>query len=159
MAYFVIDPTADLTTSAVANTLVDELRTLTVGGDVQVVRVDLVGKGQAQTSITGIQLDLIRYTTPSTLGTAITPNPRKTTSAAVRLTAFTGPTAGATLTYQWSGGMMSSGQGGFQAVDPLLADAIYLANGGGANGNLDLEDETEGTVALKYHYAMLFNEI
>ena len=159
MAYYSITPTADVTTSSSANTLVDELRILTVGNDFYLSRVDLVGKGQAQTSITGVQVDLIRYGTASTTGTAITPQPRNPRSAAAVTTPFTGPTAGTTLKYQWAGGMMSSGQGGFQAIDPLLQDAIYLVNGGGANGNLDLEDETEGTVALKYHYTILFNEV
>jgi hypothetical protein len=158
MAYYSIDPTADLTTSASANTLVDQLRILTVGNDFRITRVDLVGKGAAQANITGLEVDLIRYTTPSTVGAAIVPQPRNPRAAASVTTPLTGPTAGATLKYQWSGGMMSSGQGGFQAQDPLIKDAIYLPNGGGANGNIDLEDQTEGTVAMKYHYTIVADE-
>jgi hypothetical protein len=149
----------DYTTSATANTLVDQMRLTTAANDAYLVRLDLVGKGQAQASITGIEADLIRYTTASTVGTTVVPNPRNPRAAAATTVAATLPTAGATLKYQWNGGMMSSGQGGFQAVDPLLQDAIYLVNGGGANGNCDIEDQTEGTVALKYHFTVLFNEV
>jgi hypothetical protein len=159
VAYYSLDFIGDSTTSASANTLVDQLRILTVGNDCYVVRVDLVGKGAAQSTITGIEVDMIRYTTASTTGTAVAVQPRNPRAAAAVTTPFSLPTAGATLKYQWSGGMMSSGQGGFQAVDPLLQDAIYLVNGGGANGNLDLEDQTEGTAAMKYRYTVLINEV
>ncbi len=48
-------PTADVATSASANTSVDHLRTLTVGRDAALVKLDLVGKGAAQSTITGIE--------------------------------------------------------------------------------------------------------
>lgn len=151
--YYSIIPTSDVATSATANTLVDHLRLLTVGNQAWVSKLDLVGKGAAQTSITGTEIDLIRYGTASTSGGAITPNPRVPTSPAATTTAFTGPTVGTTAKYQWSGGMMSSGQGGFVPLDPN-DDAIELYSGGGTNGNVDLESQTEGTVALNLKYTL-----
>ncbi len=158
MPYFMsVVPTADVATSATANTSVDHLRALTVGKDAFLTSLALIGKGQAQTSITGIEVRISRFTTASTLGAAITPNPRDPNSPAAITTFFTGPTVGATEKIQWAGGMMSSGQGGFIPVNPD-DDAIALANGGGANGNADMLSQTEGTLALNYKYTLGFLE-
>ena len=152
--YFATAPTADVATSASANTAVDHLRTLTVAQQAAAVtKLDLIGKGAAQSTITGIEIRLSRFTTPSTVGSGITPAKRNSDQPAANLTAFTGPTIGATETIQWSGGMMSSGQGGFTPLDPY-DDAIYLVANGGANGNLDLLSQTEGTAALNFHYTL-----
>lgn len=156
--YYRTSPTADVVTSASANTLVDHLRTLTVGRDVEFMKLDLLGKGAAQPTITGIEISLIRYTTASTVGSAIVPSPGNKDMPVATLTPFTGPTAGTTLIYQWNGGMMSSGQGGFQPIDPNMDDAIFCNNGGGAGGNLDLESQTEGTVALNFIYTLTHRE-
>lgn len=148
--FYNITPTSDVATSSSANTAVDHLRTLTVGRDVYVTGMYLVGKGQAQTSITGIQVYLQRMSTASSSGSSITPAPRNSDYPSATLTAFTGPTIGTTANIQLTIGMMSSGVGGWVQPDPDAA--IFLVNGGGANGNLDLLSQTEGTVALNFHY-------
>lgn len=157
--YYGTAPTADVVTSASANTSVDHLRTLTVGRDASIVKLDLVGKGAAQATITGLEARLSRFTTASTAGSAITPAPRNKDTAAATLTAFTGPTIGATETIQWAGGMMSSGQGGFFTTDPMADDGVFLNNGGGAGGNVDLISQTEGTVALNFKYTLTHREL
>lgn len=152
--YYLVSPTGDVATSATANTQVDHLRTLSVANQrpARIVGLYLTGKGAAQTSITGIEVTLERFATPSTLGTAITPAPRETGNPAAALTAFTGPTIGGTPTLQLSVGAMSSGVGGWVALDP--DHAIVLQANGGANGNLDLLSETQGAVALNFHYSV-----
>lgn len=157
--YYRTAPTADVTTSSSANTSVDHLRTLTVGRDVVVIKNDLIGKGAAQATITGIEGRLSRFSTASTVGSAITPAKANPDNPAATLTAFTGPTIGTTETIQWAGGMMSSGQGGFFTVDPMQDDGIVLVNGGGANGNLDLISQTEGTVGLNFKYTLAHREL
>ena len=156
--YYSISPTADVATSTSANTSVDHLRTLTVGRDAAITKLDLVGKGAAQSTITGIEVRLSRFTTASTVGSAITPAKRNPDFPAATLTAFTGPTIGTTETIQWAGGMMSSGQGGFVPIDPL-DDAVFLNNGGGAGGNADLLSQTEGTAGLNFKYTVGTREL
>lgn len=156
--YYNVSPTGDVATSATANTQVDHLRMLTVANQraVKIVGLYMTGKGAAQTSITGIEVTLERFATPSTVGTAITPAATETGYPAAALTAFTGPTIGATPTLQLSVGCMSSGVGGWTALNP--AHARTLQPNGGANGNLDLLSETQGTVALNFHYDLEFSE-
>lgn len=118
----------------------------------------MIGKGAAQSTITGLEVRISGWATASTAGSAITPAKRNPDFPAAKLTAFTGPTVGTTETIQWAGGMMSSGQGGFVPIDPL-DDAHFLANGGGANGNADVISQTEGTVALNFKYTLGHREL
>lgn len=157
--YFRTAPTADVATSASANTSVDHLRTLTVGRDCCITKLDLIGKGAAQSTITGIEVRVSRFATASTSGSAITPAKANPDSPAATLTAFTGPTIGSTETIQWAGGMMSSGQGGFQPIDPSMDDGIILANAGGANGNADVLSQSEGTAGLNFKYTLAHREL
>jgi hypothetical protein len=157
--YYSTVPTADVATSATANTTVDHLRTLTVGRDTAITKLDLVGKGAAQSTITGIEVRISRFTTTvSSVGTAITPVRRNPDFPAPTLTAFTGPTIGTPEAIIWAGGMMSSGQGGFVPIDPV-DDAILLANGGGVNGNADVLSQSEGAVALNFKYTLGTREL
>jgi hypothetical protein len=157
--FYATAPTSDVATSASANTTVDHLRTLTVAQQpANITKLDLVGKGAAQSTITGIEIRLSRFTTASTVGSAITPAKRNADQPAANLTAFTGPTIGTTETINWAGGMMSSGQGGFVPIDPG-DDSIYLGANGGANGNLDLLSQTEGTAALNFKYTLGHREL
>lgn len=156
--YYSVTPTADVATSASANTAVDHLRAATVAQQPAAIsKLDLVGKGAAQSTITGIEIRLSRFGTASTVGTSITPQKRNPDFPAAQTTFFTGPTIGTTETIQWSGGMMSSGQGGFVPLDPF-DDAISLNGNAGANGNLDLLSQTEGTAALNFHYTLGLRE-
>jgi hypothetical protein len=157
--YYRTSPTADVTISGSANTSVDHLRTLTVGRDVTITKLDLTGKGQALATITGIEGRLSRFGTASTGGGAITPNPSNPDAPAATLTAFTAPTIGTTEKIQWAGGMNAAGQGAFQAIDPLADDGVVLANGGGANGNCDVISQSEGTVALPCKYTLWHREL
>lgn len=156
--YFSTIPTADVTTSGAANTAVDHLRALTVGRDAAITKLDLIGKGQGLATITGVEVRLSKFTTPSTVGSAIVPGKRNPDGPAATLTPFTGPTIGATENIAWSGGMMAAGQGGFVPLD-AMDDAVTLPNAGGAAGNCDLLSQTEGTVALPFHYTLGHREL
>lgn len=153
MFIYNITPTASVATSASANTDVDHLRTLTVAGRAaRIIGCYLIGKGAALTSLTGIVIKLKRFSTPSTVGSAITPAPRDIVAApAADLTAFTGPTIGTTPTIQVAFGCGAAGPGGW--VAPNEKAGIFLGAGGGANGNLDLISQTGGTTAMNFEYS------
>lgn len=152
MLIYNIAPPAAVTTSASANTDVDHLRLLTVAARMAWVKgLQLRGKGAALTTITGIEVMLKRLATPSTVGSAITPIPRDLSgTVAARLTAFTGPTIGATPTIQLAIGCGATGPGGWIAPD--VDSYITLDANGGANGNLDLISQQAGVVALGFGY-------
>lgn len=158
MLIYNIAPPAAVTTSASANTDVDHLRLLTVAARMAWVKaLALRGKGAALTTITAIEVMLKRFATASTAGSAITPIPRDLSgSVAARLTAFTGPTIGATPTIQLAIGCGATGPGGWIAPD--VDSYITLDANGGANGNLDLISQTSGTVALPFGYDIEFGE-
>lgn len=145
-------PPAAVTTSASANTDVDHLRLLTVAARMAyITALQCRGKSSALTTITGIEVMLKRFATASTVGTTITPAPRDQSGAvAARLTAFTGPTIGATPTIQLAIGFGATGPGSWTAA--TIDHYITLDANGGANGNLDLISQTSGTVALPFGY-------
>lgn len=150
-------PPAAVNTSASANTDVDHLRLLTVAARMAYVKALYCrGKAFAATTITGIEVMLKRMATASTVGSAITPNPRDAGSPAARLTAFTGPTIGATPTIQLAIGFGATGPG--QWVAPDVDSYLDLDAGGGANGNLDLISQTGGTVAMPFGYDLEHGE-
>jgi hypothetical protein len=159
MLVYNIAPPAAVNTSASANTDVDHLRLLTVAARIALITGLLLrGKSAAQTTITGIETMLKRFATASTVGSAITPVPKgsTTSSPAARLTAFTGPTIGTTPTIALALGCTITGPGAWQAA---TADHnIDLDAGGGAGGNLDLISQTAGTVALPFGYNLEFAE-
>jgi hypothetical protein len=150
-------PPAAVNTSATANTDVDHLRVLTVAARMAWVKALYCrGKSSIMTTITGIEVMLKRFATASTVGSAITPQPRDNAAPAARLTAFTGPTIGATPTIAQAIGFGATGPGAWVAED---ADSyIDLDAGGGANGNLDLISQTSGTVALPFGYSLAHGE-
>lgn len=158
MLIYDISPPAAVTTSASANTDVDHLRLLTVAARMAWVKaLGTHGKGAALTTITGINLWLKRFATPSTVGAAITPTPRdQSGQVAARLTAFTAPTIGATPTIAKAIGCGATSPGGWVAPD--VDSYITLDAGGGANGNLDLISQTAGVVALGFGYDMEVGE-
>ncbi len=143
-------------TNGSANTLTDHLRTVT-GATRQAYfnALHLLGKGAGLTAISGISIELNRYSTPSTVGTGVTPRPRDPGSPAAVLAASHTPTRGTTATLQGVWGMGAAGPGGMVAANP---DAkIGLAANGGANGNLDLESKS-GTVSLNFEYTLEHEE-
>jgi hypothetical protein len=156
MIVYNIAPPAAVNTSATANTDVDHLRLLTAASRIALITGLLLrGKSAAQTTITGIETMLKRFATASTAGSAIVPQPRKGATTAI-LTAFTGPTIGATPTIALALGCTITGPGSWQAATP--DHVIDLDAGGGANGNLDLISQTSGVVALPFGYDIEFSE-
>ena len=144
-------PVANVATNATPNPDTEHLRLLTVAAkSAQVKALYLVGKGAGLTAISGIAVRLIRQGTASTVGTALIPAPRGTVGAA-SLTAFTGPTVGATPTQALVIGCGAAGPGGWVAPD---ADyCISLDANGGANGNLDLISSS-GTASLNFQFTL-----
>lgn len=153
---YTLSPAANVTTSGTANTDVDHLRTLTGAARRAAVQgLYLIGKAAGATSISGIVARLARYTTPSTVGTAITPRGKEPSAPAAALTAFTGPTVGTTQIVQQAVGCGAAGPGGWVARD---ADSlIALEAGGGANGNLDLISQS-GSPSMNFEYSLEFVE-
>lgn len=156
MIAYNIAPPAAVTTSASANTDVDHLRLLTAASRVALITSLLLrGKSAAQTTITGIEAMLKRFATASTVGSSIVPVARKGATTAI-LTAFTGPTIGATPTIEAAFGCTITGPGQWSAETP--DHYIDLDANGGANGNLDLISQTAGVVALPFGYNLSFLE-
>ncbi len=157
--YYSVSPTADVATSATANTEVDHLRMASVAAAmVGVTAMYVGGKGAALTSVTGIELRLKRMNPASTVGTAITPSPRDVRAlVAASSTWFTAPTIGTAAALQLAIVCSSAGPGYWLAGDPDNA-IIANAGGGAANGNFDLLSLTQGTVALNLHYTIEFYE-
>lgn len=148
-------PAANVATNAAPNTDTNHLRLLTgASRTAHIMGLTMVGKGAGLTSISGIVVRMTRFATASTAGSAITPRPKAQSGAAV-LTAFTGPTSGATPTVPEIGGCGAAGPGGWAARD--LDHAIFLEAGGGANGNLDLISQS-GTASLNFEYGLSHQE-
>jgi hypothetical protein len=152
MFVYATAPGANVATNATPNTLTDHLRTLTGSARQAIITALLLqGKGAGLTALTGIAVQLNRYGTASTSGSAITPQLRQPSAPAAVLTAFTGPTRGTTPTLQLAVGMGAAGPGGWVARDQ--DSGIALEAGGGAKGNLDLESITGGT-SLNFEYTL-----
>jgi hypothetical protein len=123
-------------TSATPNATSNNARFLTVAARPCYIQAFYVtGKGAALTSISGISIRVIRWTsTASTGGTAMTPRPRDFNSPAASTTAFsdtsaiTSGTGGPAMQVQFGCG--AAGPGGWVAPNP--DSALYLPAGGGA---------------------------
>lgn len=156
MFVYSIAPAANVATHATPNTDVDHLRTVT--GASRGARIQsclLQGKGAGLTAISGIIVRLARYSTPSTVGSAITPRPRHPSNPAAGLVACTGPTVGTTQVVQLAIGCGAAGPGGWVAPNP--DSVIELEANGGANGNLDLLSQS-GTASLNFEYTLEHQE-
>lgn len=146
------DNATNYTTSGTANTEVDHLRTLTVAArGAAFTGLYVAGKGAGLTAISGIAFRLKRFSTASTVGSALTPHPKDPLAAAAQLTAFTAPTLGTTATIVLFIGCGAAGPGGWVAPNP--DQAIVLSANGGANGNLDLFS-VSGTASLNFEWGM-----
>lgn len=149
-------PGATVTTHGTPNSEVDHLRLLTgAARGARISGIVLGGKGAALTAISGIVIRLKRYATASTAGSAITPQPKEPSASAAVLTAFTGPTVGATPTLAQIAFCGAAGPGGWVARDDH--QKIVLEAGGGAKGNLDLHSAS-ATASLDFEYALEHTE-
>lgn len=148
---YTIAPAANETTNATPNTETNHLRTLTAATRMAMFTgIYVLGKGAGLTAISGIILRLKRFATPSTVGGAITPEPRDPGAQAAVLTAFTAPTTGATPTLQAAFGCGAAGPGGWVARD--RDSEILLEAAGGAKGNVDILSAS-GTASLNFEYS------
>jgi hypothetical protein len=138
-----------LTTNASANTETDTwfLKAGTRNAALQSVYV--LGRGAGLTTISGITFRIIKWTTASTGGTAITPTPKDPGMQAATATAASRPTAGATRVNRLSFGCGAAGPGGWVAPNP---DSVELLAGGGAL-SIDSED-VSGTVSLNFEFSL-----
>lgn len=148
MVYGITPATAgNLTTSGTPNTAVETLfvkpgATRSVG----LQALHLAGKGAGLTAISGIIARVKKWTTASTAGTAITPQPRDPGFQAALATAASRPTAG-------SGGGVpvlitgcgAAGPGGWVAPLPDAAIALPAANAGSIS-----VDDASGTASLNF---------
>lgn len=89
----------------------------------------VIGMAAAKTTISGITHRLIRWTTASTAGTGITPQPKDPGMQAAKATAASGPTAGTTRQNHVIFGCGAAGPGGWVAPNP---DSGLLGEGGAA---------------------------
>lgn len=155
MFIYATAPVANVATNATPNTDTNHLRVLTVAAKGAMLKaLYLIGKGAGLTAISGIATRIVRQGTASTVGSAITPAPRGTVGAA-SLTAFTGPTVGATPLQQCVVGCGAAGPGGWVAPD--FDSGITLDANGGANGNADVISQS-GTAGLNFQYTLEHGE-
>src|SRR5262245_13242872 len=139
---FFFDTNQSVTSNGSANTETDHLRFLTVSQQETAKVVGLYGACRFGTA-GGAQIRLKPFGTASTAGSGVTPAKRHPSFPAASLTAFSGPTAGATPTVRLTVGLaQTGGTGGWVAIEP--GAAISLLANGGANGNLDVYSIANG---------------
>jgi len=148
--YYSIESTH--TTSATAATEADAVRTTT--GSTRTTafsRLTLGASGTAQDN--QVMGKLWRMSVASTAGSAFTPKPRDNSAPASVFTANTAPTIGTketnpTLVLPFNSRAFVQ----WVALNP--DEAIVLAAGGGANGNIDILDEQAAGVAVALRYGL-----
>lgn len=112
-------------------------------------RFDVCGKGAGLTAISGIAFRLKKWTTASTAGTGMTPQPRSTQGAAATATAASRPTAGSgggTPVLVFSCG--AAGPGGWVAAN---ADCMHDMPAASA-GSFALDDAS-GTASMNFEFS------
>lgn len=134
---FFYDIHNSVTSNGSANTETDHLRLLTVTGTAESAKIVGLYAGARFGTAGGAQMRIKTFATPSTVGSTQTPAKRHPSFPAAKVTAFTGPTAGATPTVRLTVGVaQTGGTGGWVALEPMAA--VTLLQGAGANGNADL---------------------
>jgi hypothetical protein len=108
----------------------------------------VIGKGAGLTAISGISFRVIKFTTASTAGTAITPTPKDPGMQAAKHTSASAPTAGATRVNRLIFGCGAAGPGGWVAPNP---DSVELLEGGGGL-SIDLLNQS-GTASLNFEWS------
>ena len=144
------------TTSGTAATEADALR-VTTGSSrtAALTRLILGASGAAQDN--QVMGKLWRMSVASTVGSSVTAKPRDNSAPAAGTTLNTGPTIGtketnASLILPFNSRAMVQ----FVALNP--DEALVLAAGGGANGNVDLLDEQAAGAAVAIRYGLTFAE-
>jgi hypothetical protein len=120
---------ANITTNATPNTETEVYFVKAGTRNCALQSIYLVGKGSSLTSITGIEIRLVRWTTASTAGTAITPTPVDPGMQASKCTAASLPTLGTTRLNRLITGCGAAGPGGWIAPN---VDSMPMLEGGGA---------------------------
>ncbi len=143
---------ASFVSNATPNTSVSHLRFLTAAGRaVSIQALYLQGRDSAATSISGLSVRLIRWsTTASSVGTAGGVRARDPGAPASSIAAVANFATDASVITQGTGGptlqLMTgcgrAGPGGWVAPNP--DSMIYLAPAGGVNGNLDMTSGSGG---------------
>lgn len=108
----------------------------------------VIGKGAGLTAISGISFRIIKWTTASTGGTAITPTPKDPGMQAAKATAASRPTSGTTRVNRIVFGCGAAGPGGWVAPNP---DSVELLEGGGALSVSCMD--VSGTVSLNFEFS------
>ena len=108
----------------------------------------VIGKGAGLTAISGIAHRIIKFTTASTAGTAITPTPKDPGMQAAKQTAASAPTAGSTRINRIVFGNGAAGPGGWVAPNP---DSVELLEGGGTF-SIDALN-VSGTASLPFEWS------
>ncbi len=143
----------NLTTSGTANTETDTFFVKAGVRNAWLQSMYVVGKGAGLTAISGIVFRIIKFTTASTLGTAMTPTPKDPGMQAAKATAASRPTAGTTRVNRILFGCGAAGPGGWVAPNP---DSVELLEGGGAL-SIDCMDAS-GTVSLNFEFSAEIGE-
>ena len=139
----------NLTTNGSANTETDTWFVKAGVRNVALQSMYVVGKGAGLTAISGISFRIIKFTTASTAGTAITPAPRDPGMQAAKATSASRPTAGSTRTnVSPIFGCGAAGPGGWVAPNP---DSMILLEGGGGL-SIDCMD-VSGTASLNFEWS------
>lgn len=140
----------NLTTSGTPNTAVETF--FVRPGSARAVFLQsllLQGKGAGLTAISGIVERIKKWTTASTAGTAITPQPVDPKYAAAAATAAYRPTAGSgggTIILAFGCG--AAGPGGWTAPTPDHAIGLDAGSAGSISG-----DDASGTASLNFEFS------
>lgn len=138
----------NLTTSGTPATETDAFFVKAGVRNVALQAVYVIGKGAGLTAISGISFRLVKFTTASTVGTAMTPSPKDPGMQAAKHTAASRPTAGTTRVNHIVFGCGAAGPGGWVAPNP---DSVLLLEGGGGL-SIDMFD-VSGTASLAYEFS------
>lgn len=152
--YYSID--SSHTTSGSAATEADALRT-TTGATRSALFTRLIVGASGTSQDNQVRVRLHRMSTASTAGSAYTPKPRDNSNPASATSANTGPTIGTketNPTVQLPFNSRAKAEWGASVAD----EAVILAAGGGANGNVDLLDQQAAGVAVAIEYELTFYE-
>jgi hypothetical protein len=148
MVYTTSPATAGNTaTNAGANTESDVIYFIAGTRNFALQAMYLIGKAAGLTAISGIAIRIVKFTTPSTTGTAATPAPKDVGMQASKHTAKTGGTAGSTRTQHAIFGCGAAGPGGWVAPNP---DSVILLEGSSAP-SLDALS-VSGTASLNFEF-------
>lgn len=143
-------------TSGTAATEADAVRA-TTGSTRTAAITRLVAGAAGAAQDNQVMVKLWRMSVASTVGSAFVAKPRDNSAQAAVTTFNTGPTVGtketnATLILPFNSRAMVQ----WVALNP--DEAIVLAAGGGANGNIDLLDEQAAGSAVTVRYGLTFAE-